>query len=253
MMALMADASSQIDEAASAYSKFFWLYVGLLLLTALCTVLMYRAGAKLQEAVKADADARIGEAKGVAETAKTDAAKANENAQAAKLETAKDSERAANLEKQAAVARLELEQLKEATKPWLLSDDKRQALVDKFREIGPNKVMITPMVTSASAFEFATQLRSIFKEAGWRVSGESSVALPGDDEDLFGLKYVVKSDSDKPAYLNPLYNTMLNAGVPVMGAWDDHFLPGDFQIIVGRKPREGETKMANGEHDAAVK
>jgi hypothetical protein len=66
MKAVMAinaiQSSNPIDAATRSHNRIFAVYVAVLILTAVLTWLVWRSGNKVQEAVRADADARIKEA-----------------------------------------------------------------------------------------------------------------------------------------------------------------------------------------------
>lgn len=83
--------SPAIQSATKTHNVIFGVYVVVLILTVLGTVLVWKSGNKVQDAVKADADARIVEAKRGAAEADEKAAKAGENA-------SKANERAQKLE-----------------------------------------------------------------------------------------------------------------------------------------------------------
>lgn len=112
--------SSEIERAASQQTYVFVAYVILLVLTLVGTVFLYRAGNAYQQAVKADADARIAEAGTKAAEANAQAAKANEGLSKSNQEIArltKEAEEArterAEADKQIAIAKADAARAKE--------------------------------------------------------------------------------------------------------------------------------------------
>lgn len=101
--------SSPVDIAAKAQTNLFVLYVAVLvvggLLTAFLTVLVWRASNRYQDAVKADADARIAEATERAAQANERAASANVEAAKANESAGQANERAQTLERDNLVLR----------------------------------------------------------------------------------------------------------------------------------------------------
>jgi hypothetical protein len=114
MVLLMADTSvaSNISDAAKTHTYVFVAYAISIILTAAMSWWLWSSGNRVQEAVKADADARIAEARGIAATANAGQAKANataatanEKAEALKGENLALQKQVAILEKDAADAK----------------------------------------------------------------------------------------------------------------------------------------------------
>lgn len=93
------ESKSVIERAVTTHNRLFWGYVFVLVLTALFTWLVWWSGNRLQEAIRADADARIAEANERAGKAAADAASAKERTTAMELELAQQRERAAIAER----------------------------------------------------------------------------------------------------------------------------------------------------------
>lgn len=98
----MIQSVSPIEIAAKSERNWFvatvaWLIVGALV-TGLLAVLLYKKTGKYQEALKADADARIEEAKRGAEEARKDAAAANERSKQLELRIEEESRKRAEAE-----------------------------------------------------------------------------------------------------------------------------------------------------------
>ena len=143
-------ATKSIIKSAKSFDSFiFWIYgfflVGLVILTALHIY----SGNKVQEAIKADADARLksSEEKVAALTAETekareeiakgqvDAATANERAVALELEKDKQRERMTKAE-------MELFELQERLKPRRLTSTQRNRLTDELAGAKKGEIVI---------------------------------------------------------------------------------------------------------------
>ena len=142
---------SAIESAVNLNNRIFWLYVGILVIGAVLTVFLFFSGNKVQEAIKADADARLmsSEERIAAITAETekakeriailtveaeraragitkgqaDAAKAIERTGLLELENAKQRERTAKAETDLLV-------MKESLKPRRLTLPQRTRLIE---------------------------------------------------------------------------------------------------------------------------
>src|ERR1017187_2194800 len=65
--------TTPIEAAISSNNRLFYIYLVLVILVAIFTFLVWKSGNKVQDSIRYDADARIGEAK-------AEAAKANQHA-----------------------------------------------------------------------------------------------------------------------------------------------------------------------------
>jgi hypothetical protein len=73
--------------------------------------------------------------------------------------------------------------------------DKRAALIQELQKAAPNKVAITPARGNQDCLDFANEIESAFKEAGWDVVGTEKMAFI--TKDAVGLGIVVKGTTDK--------------------------------------------------------
>jgi hypothetical protein len=143
------------------------------------------------------------------------------------------------------------ENVEEAAKPWLLSDEAKEQLRKQLKEIPiDHDVQISMFANANGAADMATQLRSIFRDAEKNASGEDSLSLPAPKSDPVGIHFIVKH-AELP---NPVGDRVLEAliatGIPVLPlrAREDEadLKPGEFKIIVGRKPRSPDDKPKTG-------
>jgi hypothetical protein len=231
------------------YDLAWWITIGAAAFAFLGAIVQFKAEKKLgefREIRDQKTELEIANANATAATANEGQAKANAEAAKANEGLALANERAAALEKEAATAKLELEKLKERTKPWLLSDDVRERLTDRIREIPiEHEIQIGTLVNAEGAGNFAIQLRSIFRDAGKKVRGENTISIPAAGTDLFGVQMTVNEEDLHDQKLNRLWQSLIEAGIPVAGAKaspDKHIGRGEFEMTVGRRPRNDEGK-----------
>jgi hypothetical protein len=206
--------SSAIESATRQNNKLFATYIVVLVVTALLvalfTFLTWRSGNRVQDAIVADANARIEEANKKAAEANRAAGEANKRAQelegsnlvlrgqVATLETNAASAQkdvaalqrdAANaqaaqqrveidLSKQkerTATAERELLEIKERIKPRRLNDQQATAFVSTLKTLPAGKIKFGYTAGSADeGFKFLQLLIPLFKQAGWEVPSKSS-------------------------------------------------------------------------------
>lgn len=154
MSIIQSQSTSAIDKAVTQHNLYFAAYLFALALTALLTWLVWKSGNRLQDEIRADADARIEEAKTEAETARAEAAKANE--------------RAVALEAENLILRRELGTLGNLVREGRLLD--WSALENVLRNGASGSVAILYTEASPDAYPIAINLEVILTRNGWRVS-----------------------------------------------------------------------------------
>ena len=232
---------SSIETLAKAHTFAFWAYVFLLLLTALATVWLWLAGNKYQDAVKADADARIAEAN-------KSAAGANERAE--KLENANLTLRGkvANLEIQveqqrerAAKAERDLEIIKRQMPPPRLPKEFSDALRGSMRGVA----YIRYREGDVAGLEFANELSNTFKNHGWgprdpEVGSEQLFEkheyrfLNNEDVILIGRQMLGPNETNP--VLHGLENAFKKGGFNVTMRFNQEFGVQDVLVLIGSKP-----------------
>jgi hypothetical protein len=156
-------------------------------------LLLWRANNKYQEAVTADANARIEEAKRGAEEARKQAADALRDAALANKEAGKANERAeglelkaqeleqqnlalrsgvASLEKEAADSKRAYLELRETITPRTLTPQQQSLFIAALKKQPGGKIRLGCASGSEESCIFAQQFLGLFKEAGWSVEGE---------------------------------------------------------------------------------
>jgi hypothetical protein len=190
-MATQASSSSAsaIDKAAGVHLWLFVAYVGVLLLAAVLTWLVWDSGNRLQNAIRADAEAKTASANAIAEIARRDAALANEG-------LAKSNEEIARLNAASASLSLKVEEESrkraEAEKALLeLQRRQGQRLLDhtKFLETlrgkPKGKVELLYPANETEPYLFADQIRRWLGPgdagdgAGWVVTGPTPLPPQG--------------------------------------------------------------------------
>ena len=170
-------ATKSIIKSAKSFDSFiFWIYGFFLVGLVILTVLHIYSGNKVQEAIKADADARLksSEEKVAALTAETekareeiakgqaDAATANERAVALELEKDEQRERMTKAE-------MELFELQERLKPRRLTSTQRNRLTDELSRAEKSKIVINFLSGNAESQDFATDIAEVLQSSGWTV------------------------------------------------------------------------------------
>ncbi len=263
-------APSAIDKATTHNALLFALYMFLLLLIAFVSWLVWKSGNRLQDEIRADANARIAEADGKAATANENAGKANERAQklegnnltlrgqVATLETtaadakkdvaglqrdAADAKAAqqrvetdlAKQQARAATAEKDLLELQQQLASRSLSEEQRTRLINILSK-EPGGVFISCKMLDTESCGFAGMLAAVFKEANWGVF-ENKTSL----NDFSGFTVFVNSSTGIAPGLQTVLSAMRDAGIqhrtsPVLnnsvGQWP---VEGTILIVVGRK------------------
>jgi hypothetical protein len=218
------------------------------------TYLSWRAGNKAQDAIKADADARIAEAGGVAKKADVRAAEAGTEAANANEAAAKANERAqrleaenlavrgkvAELEEQAADARARaaeaerlLAEVNERTKDRHVTLGRRGAFVTALLPGQGQKISIVCEEAEDEARVFATELITAFRDAGWDVDDRTnSIRVPSERR---GLAVVVRDLMAIPARVEAIESSFAAVGLRAALFADGAGGPNDVRIVVGSK------------------
>jgi hypothetical protein len=174
-------------EAAEAWNnRLFGLYVVFLVSVAIAgawfTVAVFKASNRVQDAIKADADARIEALRTEGDKARYELAQTNvrlteaegrlaeahRKAEEARRDTAKASREAALANERAADAKLELEKYRA---PRMLKPDQEEAFVTAMSEFKGQRVLIGAIATTSEASSFGVQLFLAFSRAGLNVEG----------------------------------------------------------------------------------
>ena len=225
--------------------------VGLFFLNERVQVLQAKADAEVKreadlrrsenERKTAEANAEAKKALEAAAVANAGQAKANESAEAAKLEAAKANERAATLEKDAADARLELERIKERTKPREVTPDQKSSLKQSLETAPKGRVSIGPwMGTGAESKSYAEQIKIAIEEAGYQVDPKLSTESPAILASEGVFLYVADINAP-PAHAQPLASAMLSLGLLTAPMCSSRAKSRDgdtdkVRIYVGKKP-----------------
>jgi hypothetical protein len=250
--------SSSKDDPVAAASRFhnfvFIAYIVILVLAALFQWWVWSTGNKLQDAIRANSDARI-------EEAKAEGAKANERAlklenenlklsgQVAGLETAasnaiaaqqkveieltKQSTELARQKELTAKAEKELFELKERIQPRRISPAQKARLVAILSHFPKGKVSINCTANDGEAYDFAKDILAVLEESGWPTEGINQGLYSNNPR---GIAIVVKDSKSAPPYAGALQQAFFAVGIPLAGAENPHTEEGAVLVVVGRKP-----------------
>lgn len=246
-------ASEAIKSAQQFHNRVFQVYVVVLIIAAGLTWAAWKSGKSAQDAIQANADARIEETKAVAAAANERAAnlenanlilRSDVNAQTAKVagleKDAADAKAAqqrveidlAKQQEKTAKAELEVATLKVAIQPRRLTPEQRTALVKLLS--GEPKGMIAVRYPAADfeATAFAHQIIGALQEAGWNLG--SVTGMVGSDP--VGLGIVVRSVATVPPYVGRLQRAFFSIGIPMGGVEEPRLEEGGVQLVIGHKP-----------------
>ena len=206
---LTIQSSSPIDIADRNQTRLFILYVAVLVLgglaAALFTVLVYRAGNKYQQAVRADADARIAEAGRGAAEAQAKAAEAIERAEKLEADKLLLRERAAKAEKDLLQLRERVEKRRTFTQRERDSTvgllHAYLPLANRAKEKGETFMIVYPS-GDGEATEFANLLHHLLFQAGW----SSQIHDAPYPLHVTGISIVVGDPDSPPLYAQVLHN-----------------------------------------------
>ncbi|MBI1811397.1 MAG: hypothetical protein HY035_05040 [Nitrospirae bacterium] len=166
------------------------------------------------------------------------------NIENSKVEAARANERAAVLEKEAAVARLELEVLKEKQAPWIFSNEQRRLFKDSLKKSIKTKISLSYADSDLPrSADFAMSLRPIFQEAGYEVDSEIGLFMNAKATPLEGVLIEFRDEADREKSLQ-LVSAFLKVGIPCKWYKDKPdeakllpWLSGVITVSVGNKPK----------------
>lgn len=254
-----ASKTEQIRVAQVQHNWIFGAYVLILALTVIGTYLVWSSGNKVQDAIQADANARIGEANSNAASAneraislehenlalrtdlnanagnvallQKDAADAKAAQQRVELDLGKQREKTARAEK-------DLAELKETIRPRHLTKEQQAALIEMLSGEPKGPVSVVCVMGDGEGNAFATQISDVLKAAGWTVlsGGVTQAAYSGGDP--MGLGIIVHSAITTPLFAARIQRAFFSIGIPLAGAERLDQIVGAATILVGHKPNQ---------------
>lgn len=261
-----------IQGAQEVHNRVFTGYVLLLFLTVVGTYWVWSSGNKAQDAVQADANARILEAEAVAAKAQGEASIAKQKTQEIERDNLTLRGNVATLETQAANAQKDVsalqkaatdaktaqqkveielakqqeiaataernllllkEQMKDRTIPDLQADAMVIKLDEMFNKGFPRgKVLIKWATSTPDAWPLVLRLKEIFKAAGWTDVSDVAALAMTGEGFFIGMR-----DRRNPPKCEAAVWQAFNAsGIPFTG-YDDPSAPEDgVSIVIGQKP-----------------
>ena len=174
-----------------------------------------------------ETESRIAEANKIAALANEGQAKANQRASEAH-------ERAALLEKEAAEAKLELERLKEKSRPRALTPDQRAALHEHLSGTPRGRLDIYVLgVAGPEASQYACELMRALLEEGF---GNGAVNTLLGIQSIPGVQLCKKDPTVVPPHFDALYLALSQAGIVDNMDFDSRLDDDQLWLRVGHKP-----------------
>lgn len=245
-----------IEQATRQNSWLFAVYMLVIVVGAMLTFLLWMSGNRVQDAIVADANARIEEAKSTAaganersKTLENDNLKLRNdlNAQAgsvaglqkdasdAKAEQQRVQTDLAMQQEKTATAEKELADLKETIRPRHLTQEQQQALIRLLSGEPTGAVSIVCVMGDGEGKAFATQIDSVLKASGWTVTGGGVTQAAYSGGDPIGFGIVVHSAVAVPPYAVRIQQAFFSIGIPLAGAESTGQPEGTVAIMVGHK------------------
>jgi F0F1-type ATP synthase membrane subunit b/b' len=261
-----------IRAAQRAHNWTFGIYVVLLGLTVFGTYLVWKSGNKVQDAVQAEASARISEANRGASEANQKAATATQTAneaheRAGNLEhdnlilrgdlnteigkvaglqkSAADAKAAqqkveielAKQQERTAIAERNLLQLREYLKDRTISNEQQRkfvAFLNQAKKDGmeSGKVMIWWVSSDPDSYPLAMQLKSMLNDAGWNDVTDMMMVSAIGS----GFSIGVRDLKAPPTHAGVLQGALRAAGIPATPYQDPYVLEGAVSIGIAHKP-----------------
>lgn len=164
---------------------------------------------------------------------KQSVAEADEKAAQANKIAAQANERAALLEKEAGVARLELEKLKARQADRFLTRAENDRLVSLVKGRKGGSVCIVSIMGDLEAIRYANQFKSAFDAAGWKVSG---VEQKNDPTGMsFGIIVCVRDLASPPPHAPFIRDELVSMGFNVGYSANNEVLDDIPWLVVGSK------------------
>lgn len=248
MVIAMANIDSTISEigaADAAYRREFiaQVIVGVIaaIVLAYCAFRVFNAGNRLQDAINANAQARIEEAKAEGAKANKGLAEANVEIVRLRVETARANQQTVEISlkvEEEARKRLEAErallELQERLQPRFLTAKQELQIIKELKSspIKGTEIQIFCLVGDGEGFAFAQQIDGVLKKAGWTTKG----VIPGPHGNAKGVFIAVQTTSTAPEYRVVLQRAFESIGIKVNTIEERWQHSGSLTIIIGRKP-----------------
>jgi hypothetical protein len=224
----VAVAAAGIVTATARNAKIFNVYIFVLIGTALVlaffTWLVWDAGNKVQDAIRADADARILEAqnKGLSleadlNTEKGKVAGLQKDASDAKTAQQRVETKLAEQQTRAAIAERSLLELQEKVKPRHLTPEQKAAIKVALEGWPPHEVRITAFVGTPDGTSFGIELAAAINDGGWTASFLGQESSGGE---LRGIALIMKDTNHPTPGAKHLQDALSAAGLPAP-AWNN--------------------------------
>jgi hypothetical protein len=242
-----------IKAAQIRHNRIFGAYVLILVLTVLGTYLVWSSGNKVQDAIQADANARIAASTALSDQANQSAREANALAEAARAdaETARteqekiknDSlrlelrlrsaeESQAQLQQKNTEATTQIQKLEEAAKPRTISLSQQTKVVELLKNFSGQEVEVRRYAQENEAANFAGQVVQTLDKAGLKI--QNNIMMDGTGT---GFGVAVHDEKSAPILATTILLAFRSAGFDIGGIVDPKMAQeGKFFIFIGAKP-----------------
>lgn len=114
-----------------------------------------------------------------------------------------------------------------------LTPEQRAKLLSLLHSMPRPPIKILSMMGDTESMNFASELASVFRSAGWSVTGPNQAMLAGNPK---GLLIVVHSQDKAPAGAGDLQAALENTGFKAEGEANSGYPENSLALIVGHKP-----------------
>ena len=228
-----------IESAITSNNRIFWIYVGVLVVGAILTVMLFKSGNRVQEAIKADADARLKsseeriaaltvegdkakeriavltveaeKARAGITKGQADAARAIERTSMLELENAKQQLENDQQRERTAKAEKDLLLMKEGLKPRHLTVEQLTSLLKDLSSGERGEIQIDFVSGNLEAENFALDIAKVLHATGWTVGKMGATTFLG--KTPVGVSMIVR-DPETPR-VSSLVSAFEHIGISV--------------------------------------
>lgn len=220
-------ATRPVEAAAKQNNLVFGIYVSLLVLLAIWTVVLWKSGNNLQEAIRANANARIEEAKALGSQANERANRLEQDNILLRTAQQKVETDLANQRERAAIAERSLLELQEKLAWRSLNTKQQERIVAKLKAF-PRTPFQLRVFQEPEAIRFMNQIADILRSADWVqqpvVAAMLMTSKYGDVGMTLSSGIIVNIDTSRTAELD-------SAARALAAALDSEGVASEFKII----------------------
>jgi hypothetical protein len=204
---------SAIESAITSNNRIFWLYVFILVIGAVVTVLLFFSGNKVQEAIKADADARL---------------------KSSEVRIAALQIEVADAKRQQAEAELKLEELRKRHEPRGVNVG---LIANILKTAPPAKVILLHQKGDRDSALFVLMVREALLSGGWEVLESKGVDDINERGTAQGdMMFWMRSLDNKSESIKALEKALTAAGFRLSGMRDPDLPDDTLRLKIFTKP-----------------